>query len=203
MHQPRYILRTAFVLSIVLLTAALSFSQQKVEPSFDVSLQLVIGSNDTNQKSDLPANLSAITKQLKTNFAYSNYRVASTLLGRISDTGTLEYKSVSNILGPESTGGPPSFHEWIVNDLRSLPNAKGQPGLQARAFRFGARVPVITGNFKEESGKISPIINYEGIGLTLNKVGLSENIPTLLGTLSLPSTTGTIFLVITIRSADQ
>lgn len=203
MNQPKFIFRAAFVFSVILTSAAVSFGQQKVEPSFDVSLQLVIGSNDAGQRSDLPSNLSTISKQLKTNFAFSNYRVAGTLLGRISDTGTFEYRSVSNILGQESAAGSPTFLEWTMANFRSLPTAKGQPGFQAQTFRFGARVPVITGNFKDEAGKSNPVINYEQIGVTFSKLGLAENVPTLLGSLSLPGTTGTIFLVITIRSADQ
>ena len=203
MNQPKSIFPVALVFSIILISSAVSFGQQKVEPSFDVSLQVVIGSNDATQRSDLPANLSAISKQLKSNFTFSNYRVASTLLGRISDSGTFEYKSVSNILGLESGGGSPTFLEWTVANLRSMPNAKGQSGFQAQVFRFGARVPVIAANFKDEAVKSNPVVNYEQIGLSFSKVGLAENVPTLLGTLSLPGTTGTIFLVITIRSADQ
>ena len=38
-----------------------------------------------------------------------------------------------------------------------------------------------------------PDQNYESIGLTMSIIGLPANTPTLVGTISLPKTTGTIF----------
>jgi len=76
-------------------------------------------------------------------------------------------------------------------------------GFQARSFRFGARVPVRVGSSKDDSGRVNPIVNYEAIGLTMHVMGLPANTPTLVGTISLPKTTGTIFLVATIKSAGM
>lgn len=205
MNQPRSIFTSAIVFGLMLVCSSALYAQgesKQVEPSYDMSLQLVIGSNETGQRSDLPAELSTVTRQLKSSFAFSNYRLASTFLGRISNTGTFEYKSTSNIFGQESSAATQSFIEWSAFNFRSMPNAKGQSGFQAQAFRFGARVPVLMSNPKDESGKSFPVYNYEQIGLTLSKVGLSENIPTLIGTLNLPGTSGTIFLIVTVRSAD-
>ena len=72
---------------------------------------------------------------------------------------------------------------------------KGGQGYQARGFRFGAKVPVLTGPTKD--------ITFEAIGLNLDRVGLAENIPTLIGTLNLPGANGTIFLVMTIKTVDN
>jgi len=203
MNQPKSIFATVFVFGVFLLTAAASFAQPKSEPSYQVSLQFVIGSNDAAPRSELPASFSAISRQLKANFAFSNYRLASTFLGRVSDSGAFAYKSVSNILGQETGGASPTFLEWSLNNFMRIPSEKGPAGFQAEAFVFGARVPVVSNSFRDESGKSSQVINYEQIGLTLRKIGLSENVPTLLGTLTLPGTTGTIFLVVTVKSADQ
>ncbi len=206
MNQPRSIFPVALVFSIILLSACVSYSQgenkQHVDPNYDVSLQVVIGSNDAGQRSELPANLSSISKQLKNNFAFSNYRIGSTLLGRIADTGSFEYKSVANGLAQESDTKSQTFLDWSLFNFRSVSNEKGPTILQAQSFRFGARVPVTTGNFKDGGGNNNPVINYEAIGLSLGKIGLTENVPTLIGTLSLPGTSGTIFLVMTVRSAD-
>ena len=97
--------------------------------------------------------------------------------------------------------GTPTFLDWELGDFRTMPNAKGQTGFQARIFRFGAKVPVVVGGH-EVNGKTTPVINYESIGLTLDKIGIAENVPTVIGTLNLPGTTGTIFLIMTVRSAD-
>jgi hypothetical protein len=170
---------------------------QKIEPSYEVALHVVIGSNEPGKRSELPNELSAISRQLKNNFAFSHYGLANTFLGRISNTGNIEYKSVSNILGQESDGEAQTFLEWSIGNFRSMQN-----GFQARSFRFGAKVPVKMGSIKDEAGRSNPIINYEPVGLTMSMIGLKADTPTLVGTISLPKTTGTIFLVATVRSAE-
>lgn len=206
MNQPRSLVSAVFVLALIACSSVAAFAQpdarQQVEPSYEVSFQLVVGSNEAGQRAELPAALSTISKHLRSNFTFSNYRLAGTFLGRVSNTGNFEYKSLTNIFGQESTASAQTFLEWSVFSFKTMPTAKGTPGFQAQSFRFGARVPVTTASFKDESGKTHPVINYEQIGLNLGKIGLPENQPTLIGTLNLPGATGTIFLVMTVRSAD-
>ncbi len=200
MNQLRSVF-SLFALSVLFILSSPSFAQTdaspKLEPSYEVSLQVLIGSNEPGSKGDVPSNLSSITRQLKNNFSFSNYRLANTFLGRISNTGNIEYKSISNILGQETDAESQTFLEWSLGNFRSV-----QSGFQARSFRFGAKVPVRTGSTRSESGRVDPIINYESVGLTMNMIGLPANMPTLIGTISLPRTTGTIFLIATVRSAD-
>ena len=200
MNQPKSIFKSIFIFSLIFACSAVMYAQQ-VEPSYDISLQLVVGANETVQGRELPADLADIGRQLKTRFAFSEFRLASTFFGRISNTGTFQYQSVANIFGKESIPGTPTFLDWSLVDFRNIPAATGQTRFQAQALKFGAKVPVITGTH-EENGKTSPSISYESIGLSLNKVGLPENVPTLIGTLTLPGTSGTIFLIMTVRSAD-
>ncbi len=188
-----------FVLLLLLLTSysVTPCQSEQLEPSYEVALHVVIGSNEPGGKTDLPAGLSVISKHLKGNFSFSNYRLANTFLGRVSNTGTVEYKSVSNILGEETDAESQTFLEWSMVNFRSLPT-----GFQAKSFKFGARVPVRTGSFKDASGGATPVVNYESVGLTMYMIGLPANTPTLVGTISLPRTTGTIFLVATIKTAE-
>jgi hypothetical protein len=197
-YSPLLAIPLLFLLACSAAFAQSEPNQNRIEPSYELSLHVVIGSNEAGARGvDLPSNLSGISKQLKSNFAFSNYRLANTFLGRISNTGNIEYKSVSNILGQETDAESQTFLDWSMTGLRSTDNK-----FQARTFRFGARVPVRVGSTKDDAGKISPIVNYEAIGLSMNMIGLSANTPTLVGTISLPRTTGTIFLVATIKSAE-
>jgi hypothetical protein len=185
---------------LIALAASAAFGQpdagpQMAEPTYEVSLHVIIGSNESGG-TELPAGLSNITRSLKGNFPFSNYRLANTFLGRISNTGTIEYKSVSNILGQETDPESQTFLEWSLGNFRAMQN-----GYQARSFRFGARVPVRVGTTRDSAGAVTPIVNYEAVGLTMSMIGLPANTPTLVGTISLPKTTGTIFLVATIRTA--
>ena len=189
------------LLSVAFLSVAFSSNaaaQQQLEPSYEVALQVLIGSNDAGARGEMPASLSTVTKQLKNNFSFSNYRLANTFLGRVSNNGNIEYKSVSNVFGEEPTAdGPQSFLEWSLVNFQAY-----QTGLQARAFRFGARIPVRTMG-AAEGGKTVPIVNYENIGLSVNTIGVPVNRPTLIGTINLPRSTGTMFLVATIRPAEM
>lgn len=187
-------------LSVVFLSivfAPTAFAQPQLEPSYEVALHVVVGSNDASSRSELPANLSSVSKQFKAGFPFTSYRVANTFFGRVSNTGNIEYKSVSNIFGEPTGQDPQSFLEWSLTHFQVH-----QTGLQARNFRFGARVPVRSLGLVE-GGRTMPMINYESIGLTVSMLGIPANKPTLIGTLNLPGSAGTIFLVATIRPAEM
>ncbi len=206
MNKFRILLTVLFCAGLTAAAAVSAFGQPeantRVEPSYEVSLQLLVGSNDGSQKADFSQELSAISQHLKSSFAFSSYRLAGTFLGRISNTGNFEYKSVGNISGKELGINPQTFLEWSVINLKSGTTVKGPSGFQAQAFRFGARVPVTTATVKDDTGKERPLLSYENIGLTLSKLGLQEGVPTLIGTLNLPGASDTIFLVMTVKSVD-
>lgn len=188
-----------FFISCLSAAAQTDSVSQGVEPSYEISLQILIGSNDATARGiDLPANLSGISRQLKDNFSFSRYRLANTFLGRISNNGNIEYRSVSNLLGQEAGLDPQTFLDWSVIGLKRTENR-----FHAKAFRFGARIPVRTGALKDESGKVNPVVNYEPVGLSMTMIGLPTNKPTLVGTIGLPRETGTIFVVATIKPADM
>ena len=60
-------------------------------------------------------------------------------------------------------------------------------------------MPLVTSRVTGEGGKTIPVTNYESVGLTLQRISIAEGTPTLIGTISLPRTTGTVFLVLTVR----
>lgn len=207
MNRPT-ILYAAFFLLAVLAVGTQTYGQgdtrQALEPSYDVSLQLIIGSNEAVKSADLGQGLAAVSRQLRTGFPFAGYRLAATFMGRISNTGNYEYKSVANIFGQESEPKTsPTFLEWSVGNFRNGQSAKGEPGFQAQYLKFGARVPLTAGGIKDDMGKPISTVNYESIGLSLGKVGFAENSPTLIGTLNLPGTEGTMFLVMTVRPAER
>lgn len=205
--------RTVFFHTLLFMTATLAVintygqtdARTPLEPSYEMSLQIIIGSNEAGKGADLGQNLAAVSRQLRAVFPFSQYRVAGTFIGRISNSGNYEYKSVSNIFGQESEPKTmiPTFLEWSVNNFRSGQTVKGETGFQAQSLRFGARVPVAVSGLREDTGKAVSTVNYESVGLNLGRVGLAENSPTLIGTLNLPGADGTIFLVMTIRGAER
>ena len=203
MHRSKLIL-SILGLSIFVLTSTLPVVAQGdprvIESSYDVVLQIVIGGDD-KANMPLPQNLAAVAKQLKANYPYPDYKLANTYVGRIAVNGNLENKSISNVFGQTQQGDTPSFWEWGLGGLRTSPTAAGRNDLAFNMFRFGARIPVRTGTAKDGSGNNQPIFNYENIGLTSGRLTVPENTPTLIGSLALPNTSGTAFLVLTLRPA--
>lgn len=190
----RLLLTAGIILAVVF--GVFGQNDKPGEPSYQVSLQFIMGTNDGG-RTELPANLAGIARELKNDFGHTNYRVAGTLLGRIGANGNYEYKSVSNIFGMESTSSTPTFLEWTISGLHGVTSDKGK-ALEGAAFRFGARVPIMASH--EEGGR--PSLTYEPVGISAMRFGFAENAPTLIGTLALPNTPGTVFVVLTARAAE-
>lgn len=183
-------------------TLAQSDQPKIAEPNYEAVLHVLSASDQAGSGAALPPTLSAVAKQVRGEFGASNLKLINTYLGRLSSTGNIEYKGVSNSYGTEPESGSPSFLDWRLGGLRPLQNAAGQDVYTFQNFRFGARIPIKVASFRDEAGK-SPVINYEMIGLTLDRFSLRESTPTLLGTLTQPKTDGTLFLVLTVRNADK
>ena len=201
MNQPKKILSIIFVAAVVVFGGRISFAQGESksarESSYEAMLYVVLGSDEAAQGAELPKSLSPVTKQLRDNFAFGNYRLLNTYVGRVANNGSLEYKSVSSLPGPERELDSPSFLEWQLNGLRSSDSAVGNDLLLMQMFRFGARVPIkITAT---ENGKTNQAINYESVGLNVSRLSVASNSPTLIGTITLPRTAGTVFLVLAVR----
>ena len=191
-----------FVFTCLLgLFAGLANGQTASIPSSDTGyeavLNILVGSNESIPGKSLPKSLSSVQRQLNENFGFSNYSLSSTLLGRISAPGSVEYKSISDHFGKESVDAP-TFVEWTLQ-LRPAASADA-PKLQLDAFRFGARVPILMRG-RGPDGQNAGATAYESIGLSSQRVALPIGKPALIGTVSLPGTNGTLFLVLTIRPA--
>ena len=201
MSHQRALQSGARVLCLLIAAVLPAFSQQESKPQFESSyealLQVVIGSD---QAGELPSSLAPIARQLRSNFGYAGYRVANTYIGRLSSGGSLEYKSVADLLGQPQESDTPTFLEWNLMRLREGKDERGQTVFLADPFRFGARVPVRVGRKTPEG---SEAINYEGVGLTASRISVAPSKPTLVGTISLPKTLGTMFLVLTVRPTDN
>ena len=196
--------RSQLIFFIAMIFVALPFvaraqnDQFKIEPSYDVILQVVIG-GDEKGGTKLPNNLDGIAKQLKANYQFNDYKLANTYVGRIANGGNFEFKSLSNMLGRPAETETPSFLEWSIGGMRTGINAAGKGNMFLNVFRFGARIPIRV-NARDEAGKVFPV-NYESIGLSSARVTLTEGTPTLIGSLSLPTSDNSMFLVLTLKPA--
>lgn len=198
--------RIFFTFLSISIFAAAGFSQA-VTPkapeaaNYEIVLQVLVGTDTRTTGGQLPQSLTSVTRQLKANYTFSGLRLANTYVGRISNGGSFEFKSVSNLFGSDAATDRPSFLDWSLSGLKveTKDGNKTEVGLQG--FRFGARVPIITTQVKDNEGKMQAIYNYENVGLSSTRIAIAENVPTLLGSLSLPNSDSSMFLILTLRPA--
>jgi hypothetical protein len=203
MTKPNFIFKVFFLLVVCSVPGVFAQTETKptpADPCYEVVLQIVVASNNPAAKTSLPPSLANVVKKLKTVYAFSDYRLAATFLQRTA--GSVEYKSVLNAINENQENGAPVFSEWALRNLRALPDSQGRAAIQFEVFRFAARIPVTIQNSPAETGKTSPVVNYESIGLTNTKIMLRENEPTVLGSLASSKPDETLFLVLTVKSAD-
>ncbi len=197
MTKPKTIFTTAAFFIVCLLSLTNSFAQtetkQQAEPTYEVVLHILTASNTASDKTSVPPTLSNAVKKLKTIYSFSNYRLDSTYIGRIANTGNFEFKSISNSSSQNQGNSLPIFSEWTLGGLRNLPDANGQNSIQFQNFRFGQRIPI------SSSGGV----NYEQIGLTIQRFGMSENVPTVVGSLSTAKPDELMLLVLTVKPAQE
>jgi len=195
MNKPKFIFSTAAFLFVCLLGVTNARAQASNEPqaktSYEVILQVITASNNPIDKSSVPQSLSGVIKKLKNTYSFSNFRLDSTYLQRTS--GSIEFKSVSNTLNQNQENFTPIFSDWSLVGIKSFPDVQGKNSIQFQSFRFGHRVPIKTSN---------GVINYEQVGIVLQSFGLSENVPTVVGSLSTAKPDELMFLVLTVKAAE-
>lgn len=195
MNQPKFTFSIAAFLFVCLLCLTNSFAQtpnnRQAEPSYEVVLQIITASNNASDKTSVPQSLSNVVKKLKNTYSFSNYHLDSTYLQRTS--GSVELKSVSNTLNQNQENFTPIFSDWSLVGIESFPDAQGKNSIQFQSFRFGQRVPV-----KTSAG----VVNYEQIGISLKTFGVSENVPTVVSSLSTAKPDELMFLVLTVKPAE-
>ncbi len=201
MNKPKFF---AFALFLICFSSfSNSFAQtentRQSEPSYEVVLQILIASNNSAAKSNIPANLSETVNKFKKNFTFADYQLLSTNVQRIANTGSLSHKSLLNELSRNSDESV--FSKWYLNGLRKETDFKGKNRISFQSFTFDARIPVKTENINQDSRTI-PVINYESIGVSLQRFNVPENSPTLIGTLAMPKADEIIFFVLTVKPTE-
>lgn len=177
--------------------------QTSGERNYEVVLQILSASNDAGDRraETVPQTLAGVVKRLKTMYSFSNYRLNLTYLQRVANTGNLDFKGV--LTGANQDAGAPVFSEFSFRQLYATPDEAGQNSISILNFRFGQRVPIKTANLTDANGaKTGSVINYEQVGLSMARVGLPVNTPTIIGNLSAAKADELSFLILTIKPTE-
>lgn len=193
MNQPRtFLALVAFFVYCFSSTSALAQTPPPArasEPSFDIVLQTVVASNDAGGRSDLAPSLSGIVRKLKTDFPFSNYRLSSASIQRVSNRSGVSSKNIT--FTPEKNFAV--YSTLNFDSLEVLTDENGQEMFQVRRFNFSQQLPI--------TNSIGAI-NYETINLSGN-FSLVRNVPTVIGSLSTLKPDELMFLILTIKAAEK
>ena len=201
MDKPKFFIFALMFLVGTISVFAQSDEKNQVEPaSYEVLLHVLVASNNPGGDK-LPPSMAGVVKNLKNDYSFSNYNLAATFIERISLNGVVEHKGILNQIGREQEKEL-YFTDWALGGLRPAQNSKGQPVIHFQNFRFGARVPVVTSVVKDAKGDDNRIINYEQIGVSVNRFNLPENAPTIVGSMSTQKTDEFVFLVLIVKKAE-
>lgn len=197
MNKPKFfVFALLFLFGLTNVFAQTEQEKDRIEPSYEVVLHVVVASDNPAEKGKLPPQLSGVVGKLKNDYAFSNYSLAATFLERISASGIIGHTGILNQL-KQSNDEKIYFSEWGLTGLKAGKDENGKDLIHFQTFNFGAKVPVVTAtNGKGDGGEI---VSYENIGIRINKFNLPKNAPTIIGSLSTQKTDEFIFLILTVR----
>ena len=167
------------------------------DTNVDTQLYLLVATNKDEPGARLPSSLDPVVAQLRKSLPFRNYHLAATLLNRVKNEGLLSLQWVGgNFMATgAATNSTPSFNEFRIQQVKLSSNAAGQPIINMRGFRFGARIPIQSGTAVAANGPAAPIINYEGTGLN-TEISMREGEPVIVGTLNVGPSGDALILVI-------
>ena len=174
------------------------------DTNHDVHLYMIVGGNDAGTKGTLPQFLEGVSRQLRTSLPFAGYRLASTLVYRVKDGGSLEVRGVS---GAPLSGLPPgtpknsTFYEFKIQRLKAEKNPAGESFVAVQGLRFGMRLPLITATVRGEGGgEPVPVINYEETGVS-TELNVRDGEPALVSTVTTSRADEAIILVLLVKQA--
>lgn len=206
----------ALLIAALLLTCTLAISHQAFAQSetstqatakdsrdeaigLEVQLHLLVGTKTANgDEEKLPASLDAVVKQLRSTFAFKNYRLAATLLNRVKDGGKLTLRWVGGPLlaASAATAATPGFNEFRVSSVKLVQDESGRSVVQMLEFNFGARIPIQT-SVASNGGSV-PVVQYEQTGISTD-ITVRESEPTIVGTLNVGPSGDVLIIVVTAK----
>ena len=186
-------------------STAASSDVRRDEINHDVQLYLLVGSNGTGERSNIPPSMDVVIKQLRSTLPFPHYRLATTFLNRVKDGGNLEVSGVggSPLVTVPTTSNTPTFFNFHMSNVKLVTDANGQPFIRIAKFRLGLKVPIVTATARSEGGSAgSPVVQYQDTGLS-TEMSVREAAPTIVGTLTTSQPGESFVLVVMVKRTSM
>jgi hypothetical protein len=188
-------------------TRAATDTAREDETNLDTQLYLILATNRDIEEGKIPVALEPVVKRLRESLTFKHYNLAATFLNRVKNNGRLDVSWVGApllILNPAATSNP-TFSQFSAS-VKLGQDQDGREVVRMNEFRFGSRVPIITGQTSTTVASTSapsfPMISYEPIGLHTD-ISMREGVPVVAGTLNVgPSGDAIVVVIAARRSAN-
>src|SRR5437016_1592314 len=179
------------------------------DTNLDTQLYLILATNREIDEGKIPAALDPIMKRLREALPFKHYTVAGTFLNRVKNNGRLDVSWVGSpfLLSSSSSAAAlsnPSFNQFAAV-VRLASDGNGNDIVRMNEFKFGARVPIITGQVTTTNASIgvTPIsqVTYENVGLHTD-ISMREGSTVIAGTLHVGPQGDAIVVAIAARRAN-
>ena len=179
------------------------------DTNLDTQLYLILATNREIDEGKIPAALDPIMKRLREVLPFKHYSVAGTFLNRVKNNGRLDVSWVGSpfLLSSASSAAAlsnPSFNQFTAL-VRLATDGAGNDIVRMNDFRFGAKVPVITGQVTTANASmgVAPVtqVVYESVGLHTD-ISMREGSPVLAGTLHVGPQGDAIIVAISAQRAN-
>lgn len=193
--------RTIFTIGAALFFLALNtaavVAQSKVQNNGSYSLvsHVFIGTSES-ARAEIRPSLEKALLVANTDFNYKGFRHQQSFLQAIGNGGNIGFQGLMKGIGSLETSGNPVFTEWSMGGFRVAEDDPNAASLQS--FRFNARVPVKYAGIENEQNR-STFVKYEALKIGLSRVSLTAGKPIVVGTLPVPNTDETIFIVLELK----
>ncbi|HXI62338.1 MAG TPA: hypothetical protein VNF70_06485 [Pyrinomonadaceae bacterium] len=209
----------ALVCAVVFAAAPSVFCQEQSSSSraavrdddtnLDTQLYLILATNREIDEGKIPPALDPIMKRLREALPFKHYSIAGTFLNRVKNNGRLDVSWVGSpfLLSSASSAAAlsnPSFNQFTAL-IRLATDGAGNDIVRMNDFRFGAKVPVITGQVTTTNASmgVAPVtqVVYESVGLHTD-ISMREGAPVLAGTLHVGPQGDAIIVAISAQRAN-
>ena len=179
------------------------------DTNLDTQLYLILATNREIDEGKIPAALDPIMKRLREALPFKHYSIAGTFLNRVKNNGRLDVSWVGSpfLLSSASSAAAlsnPSFNQFTAL-IRLATDGAGNDIVRMNDFRFGAKVPVITGQVTTTNASmgVAPVtqVVYESVGLHTD-ISMREGAPVLAGTLHVGPQGDAIIVAISAQRAN-
>lgn len=175
------------------------------DTNLDTQLYLILATNRDIEEKKTPPSLDPIMKRLGESLSFKHYSLSGTFLNRVRNNGRLD---VSWVGGPfyvptSSMTSNPSFSQFTA--LVKLITEDNRDVVRMTDFRFGLRVPIVTGQSGPTSASTAaalPVVSYEPIGLRTD-ISMREGVPVIAGTLHMGPSGDAIVVVVSAKRAGN